>query len=73
MLEARFWISVTNPGLAPTMAGTGTPENARCPLPFQKGEARAEVPFNNSIISNFMVYHDRFEKNLLQLFAHLGN
>jgi len=26
--------------------------------------------FHNSIIGNFMVYHDRLETNLLQLFRH---
>jgi len=29
--------------------------------------------FHNSIIGNFMIYDDRFETNLLQLFAHLEN
>jgi len=29
----------------------------------------AEVYFHNSIIGNFMVYQDRLETNLLQLFA----
>jgi len=28
-----------------------------------------EKPFHNSIIGNFMVYQDRLETNLLQLFA----
>jgi len=27
------------------------------------------VPFHNSIIGDFMVYQDRFEINLLQLFG----
>ena len=30
----------------------------------------AEVAFHNSIIGNFIVYQDRFETNLLQLFTH---
>jgi len=40
------------------------------PLPVQKGATGAEVPFHNSIIDNFMVYQDRLETNLLQLFGH---
>jgi len=40
------------------------------PLTFQKGEG---VPFHKSILSNFMVYQDRLETNLLQLFAHPEN
>ena len=35
------------------------------------GEAtRAKVPLHKSIISNFMIYQDRLETNLLQLSAH---
>jgi len=37
---------------------------------FHKGRTGAEVPFYKSIRGNFMVYQDRFETNLLQLFAH---
>jgi len=47
------------------MHGGGT-----APLSFQKGETGTEVPFHNSIIGNFMVYQDRPETNLLQLFGH---
>jgi len=43
------------------------------PLPFQKGATGAEVPFHTSIIGNFMVYQDRLETNLLQLFGHPQN
>ena len=31
------------------------------------------MPLHNSIISNFMIYQDRIETNLLQLFAHPQN
>jgi len=43
----------------------------QCP-PFLSngGTTRAVVPFYNSIICNFIVYQERFETNLLQLFAH---
>ena len=43
------------------------------PLPFQKGCNGAAVLFHNSIIGNFMVYQDRLEINLLQLFGHPDN
>jgi len=43
------------------------------PLPFERGATRAQVPLCNSIISNFMIYEDRLERNLLQLFAHTRN
>jgi len=33
----------------------------------------AEVPFHYSIIGNFMVYQDRLETNLLQLFGPAEN
>ena len=32
-----------------------------------------EKPFHNSIIGNFMVYQDRLETNLLQLFVNPKN
>jgi len=42
------------------------------PLPFHKGGATgAEVLF--SIIGNLMVYEDRVETNLSQLFVHTEN
>jgi len=48
----------------------GGPESgALLPLPFQKGEAGG-LPFHNRIVGNFMVYQDRIETYLLQLFAH---
>jgi len=34
---------------------------------------KAGMPFHNRSIGNFMVYKDRIETNLLQLFAHLQN
>ena len=37
---------------------------------FQKRATGAEVLFYKSIIRNFMVYQDRHETYLLQLFAH---
>jgi len=40
------------------------------PCPLLRGATWAEVPFHNSIICHFMVYKDRLEKTLLQLFAH---
>ena len=39
------------------------------PAPW-KGATGAQVPLHTSIISNFMIYQDQFETNLLQLFAH---
>jgi len=38
--------------------------------PFKRGATGAEVPFHNSVIGKFMVYQDRLEINLLQLFGH---
>jgi len=43
------------------------------PLPFQKEATGVEVPFHNSIIGNLMVYQDRLQKNLLQLFGQPEN
>jgi len=43
------------------------------PQPFKKGATGAEVLFHNSTIGNFMVYQDRLEINLLQLFRHPEN
>jgi len=41
------------------------------PLIFEKGGGTgAQVPLHASIISNFMIYQDQFETNLLQLFTH---
>ena len=40
------------------------------PLTFQKGETGWRCFFYKSIIGNFMVYQDRLETYLLQLFAH---
>ena len=42
-------------------------------LPFHFGVTGVEVRFHNIIIGNFMVYQDRLELNLLQLFAHAEN
>jgi len=44
-----------------------------CPLPYRQEGNGGEVPFHNSITGNVMVYHDRLETNLLQLFAHPEN
>jgi len=30
----------------------------------------AQLPLHNSILSNYMIYQDRLETNLLQRFAH---
>jgi len=38
-------------------------EHPIAPLPFQRGETGAEVPFYKIIIGNFMVYQDRIETN----------
>jgi len=35
------------------------------------GATGTEVPIYKSIVDNFMVYQNRIETNLLQLFAHL--
>jgi len=40
------------------------------PLNFQKVENGAEAPFHSSIAGNFMIYRDRLETHLLQLFTH---
>jgi len=34
------------------------------PLTCQKGETRAELPFHNSVIGNFIIY-DRLKTNIL--------
>jgi len=57
------------------MQDTGTPERgcitaALPPRPFESGGTGAQVPLHTNIISNFMIYQDHFETNLLQLFAH---
>jgi len=41
---------------------------AFAPCLFIKGATEVEVPFHEDIIGNFMVYQDRTEINLLQLF-----
>jgi len=42
-----------------------------CPsCPLKEGETVAQMPLHNSIISNFTIYQDRLERNILQLFAH---
>jgi len=51
-------------------AGERGNDGVIAPWPFIKGATEAEVPYHNSIISHFMVYKDRLETNLLQLFAH---
>jgi len=49
---------------------TGTPKNARMtgafPSDLAKGEQRGQwCLFDNNIIGNFMVYHERIETKLL--------
>jgi len=44
-----------------------------CSPAFERGATEAQVPLHNSIISNFMIYQDRLERNLLQLFANTEN
>jgi len=39
------------------------------PCPFKRGSTGAEVPLHNRTISNFVVYKDRLETNLLQLYS----
>jgi len=41
--------------------------------PFKRGAAVAEMPLHNGIIGNVMVYQDRLETNLFQLFVHPEN
>jgi len=43
------------------------------PPPFERGETGTQVPLHTSIISNFMIYQDHLEANLLQLIAHTYN
>jgi len=41
------------------------------PCPLKGGGATgAQMPLHISVISNFLIYKDQFETNLLQLFAH---
>jgi len=40
------------------------------PSVLSKGSNRGGGAFHNSIIGEFMVYQDRLERNLLQLFGH---
>jgi len=42
-------------------------------LQIQGRATGAQLPLHNSILSNFMIYQDRLETNLLQLFAHTQN
>jgi len=51
-------------------AGTGVHYGGTAPPAFCKGDNGAQVPLHNSIISNFMIYQDQLETNLLQLFVH---
>jgi len=54
-------------------AGTGCITGALPPCLLIGGATGAQVPLHTSIISNFMIYQDQFEANLLQLFAHTYN
>jgi len=45
---------------------TGTPPERGC-------ITGAQMPLHTSIVSNFMIYQDQFETNLLQLFAPTQN
>jgi len=51
--------------------GTGVHYGGTTPWPLKRGGAGngTHVPLHNSIISSFMIYQDRLEINLLQLFA----
>ena len=52
----------------------GTSENEGiAPFPFRWRATGIEVPFLNGIMCNFMVYQDRLEANLFQLFANPEN
>jgi len=51
-------------------AGTGVHDGVLPPCLLRGRVMGAQVPLRNSIISNFMIYQDRLETNLLQLFAH---
>jgi len=57
------------------LAGTPEPgeqenDGGHCSPALSKGRQRERrCLFHNSIMGNFMVYQDRFETNLLQLFA----
>jgi len=44
---------------------SGTPERGCI-----TGAKGAQVPLHTSIIGSFTIYQDKFETNLLQLFAH---
>jgi len=51
-------------------AGTEVHYGGTAPRPLKGGATGARVPLHTSIVSNFMVYQDQFETNLLQLFVH---
>jgi len=51
-------------------ARTGVNCGVTAALPFEKVGNGAQVPLRTSIISDFMIYQDQFETNLLRLFAH---
>jgi len=51
-------------------SGTWVHDGGTAPLPFERGVTGEQVPLHNDIISNFMIYQDQLETNLLQLFAH---
>jgi len=64
-------------GMQKTVAPPGTPERGwmtgALSLPLESGETGEQVHLHYSIISNFMIYQDRPERSLLQLFAHTYN
>jgi len=49
-------------------AGTRVHYGGTAPLTFERGATGTQVPLHNSIINNFMIYQDRLETNLLQLY-----
>jgi len=67
LLNLRF---VTRHTITGDMKGLRQVGACRPPLPFRKGTTGEEMPFHNS---NFMLYQDRLETNLLQLFAQPEN
>jgi len=63
----------SNPLLRTPLAGQRGHDEGNAPCRLKSGTTGADMPFHNNIIGNFMVYEDRLEKSLLQLFQRPEN
>jgi len=54
-------------------AGTFVHYGGTSPCPSEAGVTGAQVSLHNRIKRNFMIYQDRLETKLLQLFVHTQN